>query len=796
MDNKKSLQQTILIQQGLILAAFIPYLVRFAVSGSRQAIFLFITSRTGIPKGFILILPILGFIVLHIISFIRPSWILFGRETIRKRWQVAMGVIIVLIGILFIIVANIGLTLSTRLSYLLVLSWWMILFAIVILPLERKKPGGFTRRGDQVIVVSIALAVSLGVSYLVIGLHEMNQFSFVATGVSNLTSTEQSPAIAVPSTEQSPDIAVPSTDQSPDIAVPSTLPFETLFSLFDRVSILNSTGICLPPTPNITETMSYLDLHWALDTLWLDGNGIMIINYGEYGASAGWRYTPNNISLLGMVGINAYCNTGDLLGLKIAVTQGNWLVDNAIRFDNNFAIWVYRFANPPLGLPKNWTSGLGNGYGAAFLLRLYSLTGDPKYLEVSRLAVQSMQVRTEEYGVRSVFEDGRTVFFEEGAHPDASSDAHILNGHLFALEALDYVAKYTHDPILTEEASKRIDDIANYIGKFDADVTNLYSLSPELTRPRDYYVARVHIQALMWAYTRSPNPVFLKYALKWMQQQWNAPEVDLFISSSKDNVFPGTLYVQNPDFSLHSNTPRKIRDLVGPETDTFVLDLKKVLPLRSFGYASSWGRYPTDYTLATSTDGKTWQSIVHVQDYEQSHALFFLEDEPARYVKLFIEKASTFEGVRLGPIRADIASYWEHPIILLVNNGYTEVLASDNLSDDDPTTSMTLKSGNDVLYGDLQKLSRPKYLVLSGKSATKSVRTKVFLEVSNDLEKWTTVLGEGSASATAIPGRIELPTDIAPWRYFRLSIESESDIKLSEFEVVGGNNPRPVSENK
>lgn len=568
--------------------------------------------------------------------------------------------------------------------------------------------------------------------------------------------------------------------------IPSSLPYDRLSSLFDHVSISNPPGTCLPKYPTLVLIKGYSALDYIGYETWLDEKGIAIIDYGGSYDNAGWQYSPYWISAVGMYGFDDYCTRGDPLGLKIAVTQGDWLVENAIRFGDKFAIWVYPFPNPPLGLPKYWTSGLGNGFGAAFLLQLYSLTGDPTYLEVSKLGIQSLLVNTEDYGIRSVLDDGRTIFYEEAAHPDVRSDAHILNGHFYALQGLEYVAEYTHDPTLSEEASKRIDEIADYIGDFDASVTNLYALNPQLTRPRDNYGSVALIQALIWAYGKLPNPVLLKYALKWQQEQLDAPEADLYISSSGDNVFPGTLLVQNPDFTLHANTPWDIRDKVGPKTDTFVLDMKQVLPVRSFGYASNWGRYPTDYTLSVSTNGVTWDEITHVRDFKQSHALILMEDVPARYVRLFIEKASTDQGVQLGPLRADTASYWTRPIVLLVNNGFAEAWSSDNLSDDDPATTATVLSGNAIIYGDLQKLSTPGCFVLSGNTAVEPVKVQLVLETSSDLEIWKAVLGEETAWTTVIPGRIELPTGIAPWRYFRLTIKSESDIQLTAFDVLEG----------
>jgi len=175
MDNKKSLRQIILIQLGLILAAWVPYLVRFALSSGKWDIYLFITGRAGFSKQLTLVLPHFGFAVLLILSLVRPSYFLAVRGIARKRWQVALGVGVVVMGLLFYSLANIGLSLSTQLSYLLLLLWWLILFSTAIMLPEVQKPGVFSRRGETAIFISFVLLVSLGVSYLVVGLNEMGQ---------------------------------------------------------------------------------------------------------------------------------------------------------------------------------------------------------------------------------------------------------------------------------------------------------------------------------------------------------------------------------------------------------------------------------------------------------------------------------------------------------------------------------------------------------------------------------------------------------------------------------------------
>jgi hypothetical protein len=123
--------------------------------------------------------------------------------------------------------------------------------------------------------------------------------------------------------------------------------------------------------------------------------------------------------------------------------------------------------------------------------------------------------------------------------------------------------------------------------------------------------------------------------------------------------------------------------------------------------------------------------------------------------------------------------------VILVNNDRAESYNSDNISDNDPATTITLNSGTAVLYGDLQEASTPGCLVINGNPGFTPVGVGAVLEVSSDLENWSTVLAGGDGVVT-IPKSIPLPDGLTPWRYFKLTITSEKNIVLSEVGISEG----------
>jgi len=563
--------------------------------------------------------------------------------------------------------------------------------------------------------------------------------------------------------------------------VPTTTPPEIsqipIADLLNRVYTTpapDHKGVCLP-NYNILVSSDYLDFitspNQSLTQVGLDDNGIVIYNHGTGSWNFGLNYEPLMIANFGNRGVNAWCQLEDPIGLQIAINQANWLVDNAI-YINDHVIWPYPFPMESYKAPAGWTSSYSNAVAIVLLTKVHALTGDQKYLETARMAVNAFGVEMEDFGVRSTEPDGSGAFYEEVSHPQAVK-ARILNAHLLAVEGIAMYADYTNDPYALQLVQDGIDYVYNHVAEFDASVSNVYSLTPPETRNRTNYSIPTHVEILLWMYHRTQKARFLEFALRWQNMMWPGLDADVYVPDPEIS-FPGKFIVSNP-----TDTPFDTEDKV-----TLIFDLHHTISLRSFGYSmqrTDVFRYPTSYTISISEDGIDWEKVVDVQDYELEHAVYLLDDVPVRYVRFHVRGSSgNGTGLYFVPIRLDTSAYWETPILIAVDNNLALPKSSYFLNDKNLQTEVTFQDAA-IVYGDLRKQQLPGSLILEGSAASADL-ISINLQVSSDLGSWVTIVDTENDNRE-FPIRIDLPNGQRPWRYFRLEVRNGAKISLKEVTV-------------
>ncbi|MBZ0297649.1 MAG: discoidin domain-containing protein [Anaerolineae bacterium] len=558
-----------------------------------------------------------------------------------------------------------------------------------------------------------------------------------------------------------------------DDAAPTEQPFDidaALAAMPIEIRPEDFQGECLPFGPyTISSYRRYFrdplyrfDEHYAV---------VRIVNGGR-------RYNGRALAGIGMVGIRDWCEKHDLVGLQVAVHQADTLVERSVYYDN-FATWVVdEGGRGGFMAPPGWTSALGNGLSIAFLTQLDALaTSTDKYGDMAHLLVASYDVDVSEGGVRGDLPDGKGVLFQEVAFKEAPP-GHILNGHMISVKGLAYYADHTGDPEAVRLVQEGIDGVRNTLEDYDVSTIASYSLAPiPWGSARTHYAHDIHINGLFWMYQRTQDPAFLEYALRWQRYKWPALPSDLYY----DQISPETLRAHDPDSIRHTDSP--------VDTQSLILDLREVVPVRSFGY-SAVGPYPVDYTLSVSTDGENWQAVEQVTDYDRRHNNLFLDDVPARYLRLSLDRMVEFDNpyydilsdgfykdrLMWGVIRADDATYWGKPVLLLTSGSET-VNDTQFLQDNDPQTTLSLPA-DAVIYGDLRQ---PKSITQVQIAANSGDFTRQgWLEVSNDGINWDTVL---PSTQVSLPGTIDIPAAEA-YRYFRLHLTGDDAPEVSEVDII------------
>lgn len=490
-------------------------------------------------------------------------------------------------------------------------------------------------------------------------------------------------------------------------------------------------------------------------------------------AGGDWRVDVRPVTVTAEAALIAWCEDGDLRALQLAINHADWLVENARLYDG-FATWTIDEARPPMFVPAGWTGAIFDGRGMIVLLQVYALTHDSKYGDMAAMVSRAFSFPVSEGGLVRSQGEGQGVFFEEAAHPDAPP-GQILNGDMLAIEMLAYYADHSGDAQAARMVDEGILGVRSRLADYDASTIALYSLGPiRWGSARTHYAHGIHIHELFWMYSRTGDPVFLEWALRWQRYMWPALPASLYY----DDVSDETFRFANVDAERHMDVPVSARSLI--------LDLYAPVTVRSFGY-SMVGPYPADFTIDVSLDAKTWETVTQISDADQQHGSYFLGDVNTRYIRMSLDRMAEYDDpyyygyangfyrdrLMLGVLRVDGRDYWEKPVLLLTE-GDVVILRTERLQDSRAETGLAVPA-NAVLYGDLREPGQ--IAAINFDARDDSGERRLWLEASVDLSVWTPLASEGDLRGMSVLG------SEVDYRYFRLRLEGSEPLFLTQVTV-------------
>jgi hypothetical protein len=507
---------------------------------------------------------------------------------------------------------------------------------------------------------------------------------------------------------------------------------------------------------------------------------VIIQDYGTDFDNAGWQHNMGTVALVGLLGARAWCQEKDPIGFSIAINHADWFVEHADRI-RDFAVWRFGFPNAGFGVPAGWTSGYGNAYALALLGFVHRLTGDQKYIEVGRRGARGFTVSLADGGVRSLVPNGSGVFYEEVAHPSIKA-SYILNGHLLALQALDYYSDLTGDEVAAKAVREGTEGLRASLDAFDFGVGTLYDLQHRDPVTRTHYAMSRHVEGVLFAYLRTGIPIFLQYAFRWMAYLQPPYPGTLYATDQAAGAGAGDVDEAGTTGSLGEPLPATwpfSQEIPAPKpgaSKALTLDLGRSLPVRSISQTFREDGFPTAYSILVAEKLGTWRSVAHEDGFGRAFAQYtFANDLVARYVRLVISKNSSPKAIYLSTFRVDSPKSWLAPMVIAANNGLVQA-NSYMLTDGDPATSLPLGLRSSV-FVDMRAATTPTRFLFSG---TGTGPAKITVAASNDLVTWTTV----TDGEFTFPGPVPLPPNLSAWRYFRLHLNSDIDRELSSFEVA------------
>jgi heparosan-N-sulfate-glucuronate 5-epimerase len=120
-----------------------------------------------------------------------------------------------------------------------------------------------------------------------------------------------------------------------------------------------------------------------------------------------------------------------------------------------------------------WISSMAQGECASLLVRLYLETGEERYAEAARMALEPLSVRTSDGGAMELL-DGRPFPEEYPTEPPSF----VLNGGIFSLWGLYDVGRGLGDGAAAAAFQEGLDTLAANLHRWDTGWWSLYDLYP------------------------------------------------------------------------------------------------------------------------------------------------------------------------------------------------------------------------------------------------------------------------------------------------------------------------------
>jgi hypothetical protein len=241
-----------------------------------------------------------------------------------------------------------------------------------------------------------------------------------------------------------------------------------------------------------------------------DAMGIPMVDYTWMRSAempAGRFYNPVTVAQYALWGcFMPWTRTGDPSLLREFLKQADWLVQS----QGDRGEWAFDYAVPARRLAAGWVSGMGQGQATSVLIRASLLTGETRFLDAARKAVDSMLRPLSEGGALSTDESG--TWLEE--YPE-DPPSHVLNGLVFAWWGLyDYLhaAKDARaDQVLGAVDRTLLANIDRYTA---ADGSARYELKRPISAAENGYLDLQIAQLVAMAHLTG-SPEFLRVSDSW-----------------------------------------------------------------------------------------------------------------------------------------------------------------------------------------------------------------------------------------------------------------------------------------
>ena len=255
-------------------------------------------------------------------------------------------------------------------------------------------------------------------------------------------------------------------------------------------------------------------------------------------------------------------NDSDNSNIRHKILSTANVLMNMLEIEQNnsvtFGRWPYEFDYPYYKIKSPWYSGMAQGHGIEVLLAAYILTGEKRYLDNAILAGKAMQIDIANGGTASKIGNS-ALWFEEYASANAEPPF-VLNGHIYALNGLWYLKKYSPEFQNTYEAGVRA--LKQLLPRFDKHIWSHYDLAGT---PANSKYQRLHVRLLRELARRERDDFFIRYADKFEKQIYLPFGFTYRLIVAPGNMIIGLFVVNAISIFLILNLPRILKRITHGE---------------------------------------------------------------------------------------------------------------------------------------------------------------------------------------------------------------------------------------
>ena len=236
--------------------------------------------------------------------------------------------------------------------------------------------------------------------------------------------------------------------------------------------------------------------------------------------SAGWYHNPTTVAMYVNVLYRNWVG-GDVGAYSALKANAEWLRDHAEEVRDaaggTFLIYRFPFAYGAFGAPAGWRSALTAAMASVALTIASHVLDDPSFAARVPGLLGGFDRLIRDGGYRISLAPGAD-WYEEYADPAMTITPRVLNGHMYALTALDWLARSAGVPAAADLFQAGVNGLRQTLSLYDVEPLSLYDVYRR-NQWRTYH--EVHSILLHHLFSLTGVADFRRYADAWAARTWD-----------------------------------------------------------------------------------------------------------------------------------------------------------------------------------------------------------------------------------------------------------------------------------